>query len=117
MKLTLPKFNQYRFVLASIVVLGVILQVIFYKESFGNILKLSGTLAWLLFIPGWMLLPWVAHPLERLVLGGMIAAAVLGIFSYYLALLGIPFMVCAIVLPMIMIVIGLCLGESERLET
>ncbi len=70
--------------------LVVIMQLVFYKENFGNTLRLSGGILYALVIPGFLIglnLPYELF--ERTVIGASAMTAVLGILLIYFGYVGV----------------------------
>ena len=105
------------------IVLGVLLMVFkiaFYKETLVNTLKLFFSLVWVFVLPGFVLmLNWHENLqfFERLILGTGISAAIIGICSYYLGLLGLHTQYHGIILPFVLIGIGTIMLIRKSKET
>lgn len=88
----------------------IIFKIIFYNESMINVLRIVFSLLWLFGLPGYFLMLHWQESLdfrERFVVGIALAAAVVGISSYYLGLIGINIKYHGFILPPIIIAIGL----------
>ena len=88
----------------------IIFKIVFYNESVTNVLKIIFSLLWLFALPGYFLMLHWHDRLdfrERFIVGIAFAAAVVGISSYYLGLIGINIKYHGFILPPIIIAIGL----------
>ncbi|MBI2661726.1 hypothetical protein HYX09_05695 [Candidatus Woesearchaeota archaeon] len=88
----------------------IIFKIIFYNESTINVLRIVFSLLWLFGLPGYFLMLHWQESLdfrERFVVGIALAAAVVGISSYYLGLIEINIKYHGFMLPPIIIAIGL----------
>lgn len=90
-----------------------IFKIAFYKETFIVLFRNVLSLFWLFALPGYfMMLYWKEKIgfVERLIIGTALSAAVTGISSYYLGLMGLNIKYHAIVLPIALILIGATAG-------
>ena len=74
------------------IILSVMFQIAFYKESFKIVQLFLGSFYWLFILPGTtMLLPWSKSWgfVERVVVGTALAFAVVGTASYYIVIFGL----------------------------
>lgn len=96
----------------SALVIFLILEVVFYKESVFSNIRIVLSLYWLFAIPG-ILLSYVILDkidfIERFVVGILLGAILAGIPAYYLGLLGIPIQKSIFILPSIYILVFLSL--------
>lgn len=86
-----------------------IFQIVFYKESFLVVLKVITSFYWLFILPGFSIMYYwheTLNFLERLVLGSALSAAVIGIVSYYLGMIGFHLKYHGYVLPPILLLVG-----------
>ncbi len=92
-----------------------IFKIIFFKEDFFVLLKIILSLFWLFVIPGYFLMLYWKNLdfTERLVVGIALSAAIIGITSYYLGLIGLHIKFHAILLPLIMILGGIGAALSK----
>ena len=91
------------------VLLTATLQAVFFKESLDVVAKTSSALFWMFVLPGFTVMYyWFRNFsfVERVVLGIMISAAVVGIFGYYLGLVGIHTRVNGMIIPLMGIAVG-----------
>ena len=94
----------------------VIFKIAFFKEDITVLLRNVLSLFWLFALPGYfIMLYWKEHLnfIERFVIGVAIAAAIIGIFSYYLGLIGLNIKYHSIVLPLILILIGVIINFRQ----
>jgi len=84
----------------------VVFKIAFYKENFVGMLKIVLSIFWLFVLPGYFIMLYWKEKLgfiERIVVGILIAAVIMGISSYYISLAGLNLKFHAIVLPLLMI--------------
>jgi len=101
--------EEGKYLLAVLVVLYIIFQIVFRKENMLVVFRTVLSLFWVFVLPGYMMmLYWKdkVNVLERMVFGSLLSAAVIGIFSYYLGLLGVNVNVHAVILPTVLILVG-----------
>jgi uncharacterized membrane protein len=87
----------------------VIFKIIFHKENISIVLRTVFGLYYTLILPGFMLMYYWFEKLdflERLIIGFPVSAAIIGIFSYYLGIVGIHTKFHIFILPPIMIIAG-----------
>lgn len=87
----------------------IILKIVYFKESLFVILKIVASLFWLFVIPGYFAMLYWREKLEfaeRFVIGVLASAAIIGIFSYYIGLIGLNIKYHAFILPPLIIIIG-----------
>lgn len=90
-----------------------LLKIIYYKDSFIVSLRFTLSLFWLFVLPGYALMLYWKEKLdfaERAVIGIALSAAVIGILSYYIGLMGLNIKYHGILLPAILILIGIALN-------
>lgn len=86
----------------------VILKIAFYKESFITIARTAFGIFWLFVLPGFCLLyHWheKINFIERFIMGIVISAAIIGILSYYIGLMGLNIKYHIILLPLMFLAI------------
>ena len=84
-------------------------KIAFYKDNLIVLFRTVLSLFWLFVLPGYFIMLYWREKLgflERFVIGSILAAGVIGIFSYYLGLLGLNIKYHTIVLPLVLILIG-----------
>ena len=95
----------------------VIFKIIYFKENAVVILKIVASLFWLFAIPGYFAMLYWKDKLEfaeRFVVGIALSAAVIGIFSYYIGLIGLNMKYHAFILPPVVIIIGLVAAMKKK---
>lgn len=95
----------------------VALKIAFYKESLLVALRTSISLLWLFVLPGYFLMLYWREKLgffERLIIGIALAAAVIGIASYYLGLAGLHIRYHSFLLPALFIVAGIAINYYKK---
>ena len=95
----------------------IIFKIAFFKENIAVLLRNVLSLFWLFAIPGYfIMLYWKEHLgfTERFVIGIAISAAIIGIFSYYLGLIGLNIKFHYILLPILLIIIGIFFNFSKK---
>jgi len=91
----------------------VIFKIAFYKENFVGLLRIVLSIFWLFVLPGYFIMLYWKEKLgfiERIVVGILIAAAIMGISSYYISLAGLNLKFHAILLPLLMIFTGVVIN-------
>lgn len=87
----------------------VIFKIVFYKENFIVLVRYVLSLFWLFVLPGYaIMLYWMERLdfLERVIAGIALSAAITGISSYYIGLLGLNIKYHAVLLPLAVILAG-----------
>ena len=106
----LSKLKRELLLIAVIFVIFILLfKLIFIKEDFIVIIKIIASIFWLFVLPGYSVLFYWHYKIgfiERIVIGIALSAAIIGIFSYYLGLLGLDIIYHSIILPLIIIIAG-----------
>ncbi|MBS3106482.1 hypothetical protein J4419_02355 [Candidatus Woesearchaeota archaeon] len=73
-----------------LVTLLLILKIAFYKDTLLVIFRTTLSIFWMFLLPGYLIFRRKQWPfIEKIILGSLLAGAVLGISSYYLGLLGL----------------------------
>ena len=91
----------------------VIFKIAFYKENFIVLLRSMLSLFWLFVLPGYFIMLYWRENLEfieRFIAGIVLSAAVIGIFSYYIGLLGLNIRYHAVLLPLVLIFMGIIIN-------
>ncbi|MFH0979310.1 MAG: hypothetical protein V1837_08505 [Candidatus Woesearchaeota archaeon] len=105
-------------VLATLfIVLFIIAKIVFFLENFFVVLRLVASLFWLFVLPGYAIMLYWNESLDlpkRLLLGFALSAAVLGISSYYLGILGLHIRYHLFVIPTAMIILGIVLEVKKK---
>ena len=87
----------------------VVFKAAFYNESILVVLRMVISLFWLFILPGYFATLYWHKKLdftERIIAGTLLSAAMMGIFSYYLGLLGLNIKFHTILLPLVLILFG-----------
>jgi|TARA_B100001971_G_C18265562_1_gene591865 uncharacterized membrane protein len=87
----------------------IIFKIAFFKEEIIVLLRNVLSLFWLFALPGYSIMLYWKEKLgflERFVIGIVLSAAIIGISSYYLGLIGLNIKYHTIVLPLVLILIG-----------
>lgn len=98
-----------------------IFQIVYYKENFIVALRFVLSLFWLFVIPGYFAMLYWHEKLglaERIVIGTAVSAAIVGIFSYYIGLIGLNMKYHGYLLPLLIITAGFlapyCKKEADN---
>lgn len=95
----------------------IIFKIVFYNESFLNVLKMVLSLLWLFVLPGYFIMFYWQEKLdfvERFIIGTALAFGLMGILSYYTGLAGITIKLHVFILPLALILIGLFFGLRSK---
>ena len=93
-----------------------IFKIAFFNESIFVVLRTVFSIFWPFLIPGYFIMFHWHEKLdltERIIAGTMLSAAILGIFSYYLGLIGLNIKYSAIILPIVLILSGFYFGFGK----
>ncbi len=91
----------------------IIFKIAFFKENITIILRTVLSLFWLFVLPGYFIMFYWNEKInfiERFVIGIALSAAIIGIFSYYIGLMGLNIKYHAILLPVVLILIGVIIN-------
>jgi len=93
------------YILITFLMIFLILKIVFMSEEIMTVLKVAASIFWILVLPGFPLtyLYKKINFIERISLGTLLSASLMGIGSYYLGLLGIHVKYSMIYLPIIYI--------------
>jgi len=92
-------------------------KIAFFKENLIVLVRNVLSLFWLFILPGYFLMLYWKEKigfLERFIIGIVLAAAIIGVFSYYLGLLGLNIKYHTIVLPLILILLGVVINYKKH---
>lgn len=95
----------------------IILKIVFYKENFLLILRLTASFFWMFILPGFALMYNWEEKIrftERFVISIALSAAVIGVSSYYLGLIGLHIKYHSILLPAIFIALGFLIFFKKK---
>ncbi|MBL7147611.1 MAG: hypothetical protein ISS82_02190 [Nanoarchaeota archaeon] len=102
--------NESMYLSMIFIIFLILFKIIFFKENLMVIFKTVISIFWLFIIPGYFILFYWDEKLgftERLIIGIALSAAVIGILSYYLGIIGLNIKYHTIILPLILILIGI----------
>jgi len=88
----------------------VVFKITFFKEEVTVLLRTVLSLFWLFVLPGYFILLYWKEKLgfmERFIVGIMVSAAIIGIASYYIGLMGMNIKYHTALLPLVLIIIGI----------
>ncbi len=88
----------------------VMFKIAFFNESLAVLIRTILSLFWLFALPGYFIMLYWKEKLgfmERFIIGIALSAGIIGIFSYYLGLIGLNIKYHTIVLPVVLILIGI----------
>jgi len=111
----IKKELQYIFLLFILSL--IIFKIAFFKENIIVLLRNILSLFWLFVLPGYFMMLYWKEKLgftERFIIGIALAAAVIGIVSYYLGLVGWDIKFHAVILPLILIAASLTVNLRTR---
>ena len=86
-----------------------IFKIIFFKENLTVIFRTVISIFWIFALPGYFILFYWHRKLrftERLIVGTALSIATIGIFSYYLGIIGLDIRYHTIILPLVIILIS-----------
>lgn len=87
----------------------IIFRIVYFKDDLLASFRIVVSLFWLFVLPGYCIMLYWRENLdftERIVIGIALSAAVVGIISYYLGLMGLNIKYHGIILPLALILIG-----------
>ena len=105
---------------AVFLVLLLILKIVFFKENFVVLARYTISLFWLFILPGYFaMLYWreKIEFIERIVVGFAVSAAVIGVFSYYIGLVGFNIKYHTFLLPLILIIAGIFFASKAKVTS
>jgi len=95
----------------------VIFKIAFYKENLIVLLRNILSLFWLFVVPGYCFMLYWHDKLdfvERFIVGIALSAAIIGVFSYYLGLIGLNIKYHLFLFPVLISLIGLVMVFKKR---
>ena len=95
----------------------IIFKIAFFKENMIVLLRNVLSVFWLFVLPGYFMMLYWKEKIgftERFIIGIVLAAAVIGIASYYLGLVGLDIKFHAVILPLILIAASLTVNLRAR---
>ena len=87
-----------------------VFKIIYFKDDFIVSLRFVASLFWLFVLPGFCLMLYWKEKLdftERIIIGIAVSAAIIGISSYYIGLMGLNIKYHGIILPSVLILTGI----------
>ena len=108
---TIKKEMKYTGILFLLSV--IIFKIAFYNENFIILLRNVLALFWLFVLPGYFIMLYWNEKLEfveRFIAGIALSAAIIGILSYYIGLIGLNIKYHIFVLPLALILIGIAIN-------
>lgn len=95
----------------------IIFKIAFFKENIVVLLRNVVSLFWLFVLPGYFIMLYWKEQLgfaERFVISIMLSAAVIGMASYYLGLIGLDLRFHSIILPPILMLVGIIIFLKRK---
>lgn len=108
--------KEFIYIGISFIFFVAVFKIIFYNDSFFTAARLVASLFWAFAIPGYFIMLYWNERLElkeRFVIGIAVAAAITGITSYYLGLIGINIKWHGAMLPLIISAVGIWFGFGK----
>ena len=105
---------------AVFLVLLLILKIVFFKEDFTVLIRYAASLFWLFILPGYFAMLYYREKIEfieRIVVGFAVSAAVIGVFSYYIGLIGLNIKYHTFLLPLILIIAGIFFASKAKVTS
>ena len=109
--------NESRYVGLLFLIALIIFKIIYFNENLAVLIRFVFSLFWLFALPGYFItLYWKENLefMERFVVGIALAAAIVGISSYYIGLIGIDIKYHTFLLPFLIIAIGLAAAMNKK---
>ena len=97
-----------------------ILKIVFFKDNFTVLVKYAVSLFWLFILPGYSAMLYWREKIEfveRIVVGFAVSAAVIGVFSYYIGLIGLNIKYHIFLLPLILIIAGIFFASKAKVTS
>ena len=91
----------------------IIFKIAFFKEDIVVLLRTVLSLFWLFALPGYFIMLYWKEQLkftERFVIGAAISAAIIGLSSYYIGLIGLDIKFHTVLIPVILILTGILIN-------
>ena len=109
--------KESRYMSLLLIIILIIFKIVYFKESLIVLLRVVLSLFWLFAVPGYFIMLYWGEKLEfieRIIVGIGLAAAVIGIFSYYVGLIGAGIRYHTFLLPLTIIIIGFIIAVRKR---
>ena len=111
--------NEIKYIGLLFLLAIIIFKIIFFKENLIVLFRNVLSLFWLFVMPGYFIMLYWKDKLEfmeRFIVGIAIAAAIIGISSYYIGLMGLNIKYHGIFMPIVIIVIGLVMAKNKKAD-
>ncbi len=108
--------KEFKFIGILFLLALVIFKIAFFKEDLMILFRTVLSLFWLFALPGYFIMLYWKEKLEfteRFVVGILLSAAITGILSYYIGLLGLNIKYHMFVLPLVLIVSGIVINMRK----
>jgi uncharacterized membrane protein len=108
--------KEFKFIGILFLLALVIFKIAFFKEDLMILFRTVLSLFWLFALPGYFIMLYWKEKLEfteRFVVGIALSAAIIGILSYYIGLLGLNIKYHMFVLPLVLIVSGIVINMRK----
>jgi len=105
--------RELLYLAACALIIIALIKIAFFNESLISTIKTAISVFWLFMIPGYFIMLYWNQKLgftERLVIGTIMGAALIGVMSYYFGLLGVNIKFHSLFLPIAVILISLALN-------
>ena len=102
--------KEFMYIALLLLLVLIMFKIIFFKENLIVLLRNALSLFWLFALPGYFIMLYWKDKLEfmeRFLIGVALAAGAIGIFSYYLGLIGVHIRYHAVLLPLLLILVGI----------
>lgn len=98
------------------IVFLVIFKILFFRENLIVVFRTVLSIFWMFVLPGYSIMLYWNEKLdfvERLVIGIALSAAIIGISSYYIGLIGLNIKYHVIILPLTLIILGIIIISKK----
>ena len=110
--------KELKYIGALFLLALIIFKMAFYKENLIILFRNVLSLFWLFVLPGYFIMIYWNEKLEfaeRFIIGIILSAAIIGILSYYIGLIGLNIKYHAVVLPLILISISIIIKYNQNI--
>ena len=111
--------KEFQFIGILFLLSMAIFKIAFFRESFIVLFRSVLSLFWLFVLPGYFIMFYWREKLEfveRIVIGIAVAAGIIGIFSYYVGLIGLNIKYHIFLLPLVIILVGSLINVKFKNE-
>lgn len=101
--------NESKYIGILFLIVSLIFKIVYFKENLFVVLRMVLSLFWLFVLPGYFIMLYWKEKLdftERMLVGIAVSAAIIGVFSYYIGLLGLNMKFHPVLLPLLIMIIG-----------